>query len=524
MVPLLLLTACLERVTDVAVPLDPRFYAGGGHAANPGAAAERLGPPWADVSGETRPVVLTLQTTEDGAIQIDVVVPDATAPGGLKRIGRIEGAEESVTLHVPLDVTSFSVEAFQDPESDGPSPSDPWGGATIDMAAVSGPVALVLVASARPAPGGASGGGAGPGGGDGGVVEPWREITGLRRIPFVGSISSPVEGEIQVDITEPDPGAPGGQNRVGQVRLPEAGAFTLDVPADRTKFRIEAFVDLAGDGPTADDPYAELTVVVAEINAEIVQLTLVAGSRGAQGSGGVGAPGGAPAAGPSEAPWSGGTGATRRFVAVVEGEASGELQVDVSEVDASAPGGQKRVGRLHLPAGGRTIEFDVPVEVTRFRIEAFTDIDHDGPTANDAWAGLDVDAKNFASPPPLRLEVGARGRPSAPAEAPPPSGGSPTDIPAITLGGAVKRRLDLPVMVDIFAAGADGTGRKHLGKVEADGERWTARVVPNLGRIVVEAYQDPAGDGPSKGDPTFRYPKPIEVGAEPIAGIDLVLP
>jgi hypothetical protein len=48
--------------------------------------------------------------------------------------------------------------------------------------------------------------------------------------------------------------------------------------------------------------------------------------------------------------------------------------------------------------------------------------------------------------------------------------------------------------------------------------------VPNLGRIVVEAYQDPAGDGPSKGDPTFRYPKPIEVGAEPIAGIDLVLP
>lgn len=528
MVPLLLLTACLERVTDVAVPLDPRFYAGAGDAENPGAASERLGLPWDGVTGETRQVTFTLETAAEGSIQLDVIEPDAAAPGGVKRVGRVEGAADTVTLAVPVAVTTFSVEAFQDPDGDGPSPADPYASVPVDMNAVTGPVLLKLVAGARPSPDGAgAGGGPGPSGGDGGVVEPWRDITGPPRVEFLAAVTSPIDGEIQIDITEPAPSEPGGQRRVGQVRLPESGAFTLDVPTDREKFRMEAFVDQAGDGPTADDPYAELTVVVATIKSDIVQLTLVPGSRGAAGSGGAPQPGaGSPAGGPggpSEAPWAGQPGPTRRFTASVAGEWEGELQVDVSEPDSSAPGGQKRVGQLHLRDGG-DIVIQVPLAVNGFRVEVFADAKHDGPTAEDPWGALDVSADAIGTPAMITLAVGSRGKPSAPAAAPAPAGGAPADIPYVTVGGSVSSRLALPVFVDLFSAPSASGARKHLGKVEAKQGKWSARVIPDLGPIVIEAYQDPTGDGPSKGDPAMVYAKPVVVGKTSITGLDLTLP
>jgi len=121
--------------------------------------------------------------------------------------------------------------------------------------------------------------------------------------------------------------------------------------------------------------------------------------------------------------------------------------------------------------------------------------------------------------------VGARGKASAPAAPPGAEGSAAANIPSVTLSGKVTVRLDLPVKIDIFAAGAaGGSARKHLGKVDAVGGAWSAKVVPRLGGIVIEAYQDPGGDGPTKGDPVARYPGVVTVGDASIAGLDLTLP
>ena len=65
----------------MAVPLDPRFYAGGGEADNPSGAGERLGPPWEGVEGAHVPVIFTVETPGEGSVQFDVIEADAAAPG-----------------------------------------------------------------------------------------------------------------------------------------------------------------------------------------------------------------------------------------------------------------------------------------------------------------------------------------------------------------------------------------------------------------------------------------------------------
>ena len=285
MLPLTLLIACIERVTDVAVPLDPAFYVGGGGAESPSGAQGALGLPWDSVLGEKSELTFQIISLLEAAAQFDVVIPDAAAAGGLKRVGRVETQETTITLSVPIAVTTFTIEVFQDPAGDGPSSDDPYATQTVDVAAAraSGKsVPVNLVGGARPAPSEAGGGGGG-----GGEAAPWLGFVG-ETVTFTAEVLSSEDGEIQVDVAEADASAPGGQRRVGQVRLPQSGAFTLEVPRSVTQFRIEAFQDRESDGPSTDDPYAELTTVVSTLTAEPVRINLVAGSRGAAGTGGAG--------------------------------------------------------------------------------------------------------------------------------------------------------------------------------------------------------------------------------------------
>ncbi|GDX82953.1 hypothetical protein LBMAG42_47640 [Deltaproteobacteria bacterium] len=526
MLPLFALIGCIERVTDVAVPLDPAFYEGGGGADNPSGAASALGIPWNGTPGEKVDVVFAIASPTEGAIQFDVVVPDAAAPGGVKRIGRVESQELTVTLSVPKTVPTFTIEVFQDPGSDGPSDDDPYATQSVDVAAAlaaGAPIAVTLVLGARPAPSEA-----GPGGG-GGVAEPWAGATG-EVVTFTAEILTDDEGEIQVDFAEFDPTAPGGQKRVGQVRLPGTGAFTVDVPKTVEKFRIEAFQDREGDGPTTDDPYAELTTVVASISAEPVRLQLVAGSRGAAGSGGAGPGpgdpgpggggpgGGAPGGGPGGAPWESYEGARVEFTATIVAPALGEVQIDVNEPDASAPGGQKRVGQLRL-MGSAPFAFKVPADFVSFRIEAFQDPDHDGPSPTDPFAELTVTPATVANNPTLTLAVGSRGQPTAPA--PQPGGEVPTG-PTVKVSGKVGLPGKAKVKVDIFKpAIAAGKGRDHVKTVDAVGGKWEALLTPGLGTVEVEAYEDLTSNGPSPDDPKAYAASTVVVGTEPLTGVDL---
>ena len=543
MFPLLLLSACIERVTDVAVPLDPAFYAGGGEAENPSGAKDALGIPWADATGEKTDVQFTITgAAPEQAVQIDVVEADAAAPGGNKRLGRVETTTGSATLSVPKAVKSFSIEVFADPSQDGPSADDPYAAVVVDMGQVgSAPVAISLVVGARPAAGngGGGGGGVGPGGGSGGAQEPWSGYAG-ETVVFTGELSSTDDGEIQVDVAEFDATQPGGQKRVGQLRLSGAGAFTLEVPKTLEKFRIEAFQDREGDGPSTDDPYAELVTVVAQITAEPVALNLVAGSRGSAGSGGGAPPGGAPGGGgPTpgggvEAPWSTWTGSSTTFHATVVAPGTGEVQVDVNEPDPKAQGGQKRVGQVRLQGSG-TLEFKVPSTVSSFRLEAFQDPGHDGPSETDPYAELTVKAAELSATPTLTLVAGARGQPAGPGEgegagarapaAPPPEQDTMPTGPAVKLSGKLNVKRAVPVIIDLFQpAEAAGKGRKHLYKLKPNGKTWSALVPQGIGPLEIDAYQDLSGDGPSGDDPQVHYSSPIVVKTTDLSDLDLTLP
>lgn len=519
MVALLLLNACIERITDVAVPLDPRFYAGGGDAANPSGAAGQLGVPWDGVSGERTDVTFVLSGTEAGTVQLDVTTPNAKSAGGVERIGRLESTEPSLTLSVPAAVKTFTVEIFQDPGQDGPSADDPYATLEVDMAALpAGPIPVALVVGARPAAvGGAAGGG-------GGAVEPWTGVTG-DKVEFAAVIFSDAEGEVQVDVAVPDPSQPGGQARVGQLRLPVPGAFTLQVPTSVASFRLEAFQDQAGDGPDQTDPYAELTVQVASIGTEPVPLTLVAGSRGAAGSGGSGpGPGDAGAGGgPAPEPWADHTGSKRSLKVTIVVPAAGEVQVDVNEPDAQAKGGQRRVGERRLQGSG-DFTLQVPESVASFKLEAFQDPGHDGPSESDPYAERTVGAADFAGGVTLTLVAGSRGRPGQPAPAPAAPAEAAPAPDTVLLSGKVTAASAGLVVVDIFEAGAaGGKARKHLYKVEAVEGVWTVRVPKNLGAIEVDAYQDPGKDGPGRDDPQGRYASTLVVEAKDVTGIDLAL-
>lgn len=62
----------------------------------------------------------------------------------------------------------------------------------------------------------------------------------------------------------------------------------------------------------------------------------------------------------------------------------------------------------------------------------------------------------------------------------------------------------------------------HYEPIAALGE-WVAFAPVNAGEIRVVAFLDQAGDGASSDDPGAAWPEPVEVGSDPITGIDLVL-
>ncbi len=523
MLPLLLTIACMERVTDRAIPLDPRFYEGGSDADNPGAGSGQLGVPWANEAGEKVELSFAITGHEPGTVQLDVVVEDAAAPGGLKRLGRVEGTESPLMLSVPTSVSAFTAEVFQDVTQDGPSDDDPYATLKVDLNALpEGPIPVVLVVGARPVP---TGGGP-EGGGGGGMAEPWAGYSG-ETVTFNAVILSDDEGAIQVDFAEIDAASPGGQKRVGQLRLPIVGAVSVEVPKSLEKFRIEAFQDRDGDGPLGDDPYAELTTIVASIGATPVTLQLVVGSRGQAGSGGAGEGAGpvGPGGGP-QAPWEGMSGPTVTFAADIVVATPGEIQIDVNQADPTAPGGQKRVGQVRLMGAG-PVSFPVPTSVSSFSILAFQDLDHNGPGGDEPSAELTVAAADVQTRAKLTLVAGGRRQPGSPSTpGPPPSEGVPAipSGPSVELSGAVRATAKQKVVIDIFQAGASGgSARKHLYKTETNSPSWELRVPTRLGAIEIEAYQDAAGDGP-KGDVVTRYAGSVVVSESDLKGLDLALP
>jgi len=241
------------------------------------------------------------------------------------------------------------------------------------------------------------------------------------RVKVQGRIRSDKILPVDLDLWKVDPRSPGNREHLGKIPLTLPGDFTLEVPQDLGGLQVEAFHDLAADGPTNDDPFGAAMLQVAAADLSGVDITLVPGARGqtTTPSGGAngpvhaeappGAPGGPqvpganpgspppgspppdgspqPTGGPAAPPdpFAGNTGArvTLRGT-LVYADPAATIDIDVFKTDPQGPGGRAFVGKYKEIAG--YFELKLPVSLGQVTLEAFIDKAGDGPTPGDPLA------------------------------------------------------------------------------------------------------------------------------------------
>ena len=299
----------LERVTGVAVPLDPAYTA---NASDDGE-GNGTAAPFASARGDM--VVISGVVTGEGLaadMPVDVTVqrPDAAAAGGMKSEGKIMlDGPGPFTLRAPAGLGELSLQAFQDPDTDGPGGQDPFGQISVVVGAVDQTdLVITLVAGGRgvgggpehvEAPPGAPGGvphagGAGgvptgspaspgaPGGaangpahqavspgvvphGEGtpvgpppvgrpspGAMPPFAEL-GADPVTLTVELRCQPCKTIDLDLFIDDPGRRGGRRHIGKLKE-SSGTVKIEAPRGYGRVYLEAFSDLNGDGPGMGDP------------------------------------------------------------------------------------------------------------------------------------------------------------------------------------------------------------------------------------------------------------------------------
>ena len=277
------LSGCLlERVTGEEIPLDPRFYAAVEEARGTADQGGGSSMPFSSVKTDKVWVSGTVTSEDDMAIDIDIRIPDLSAPGGMVGKGKLllERPGE-FKLAVPKNLGSLELQAFQDIDSDGPNASDPFAQKTISVEgeAIEG-VELILIAGAR---------GAAPVHQEVAPEQSGEVPKGIPENPdpFGGAAGNRVElsGEIRcaqpcsgvdLDLFVPDEQSPGGRKMLGKMKLQE-GPYVIMVPENFGLLVLEAFVDFDANGPGVGDlmgVYAKNPVRIADSSISNIDLSL----------------------------------------------------------------------------------------------------------------------------------------------------------------------------------------------------------------------------------------------------------
>ena len=274
--------ACLERVTGEDVPLDSRFYAAEDNPADQNEENdEGASTPFSSEKEDSVTISGLVSSELDMAVDLDVRVPNPSAPGGMERKGKIlldNPGEFSVD--VPKNIGLIEFEVFQDINSDGPSGEDPSGKITfmVEEDNISD-LEIKLVIGAR---------GVGPTHQE---VAP-EEGTALRKgIPDNPDPFNGIEGErielmgrlvcencdrIDLDIFTPDDGSSSGRKMLGKMKFP-VGEYIILVPENYGVILLEAFVDMDGNGPSKDDLmgiFAQNPIQIGTENLSGIDITL----------------------------------------------------------------------------------------------------------------------------------------------------------------------------------------------------------------------------------------------------------
>lgn len=280
----LALLGCLEKTTGEFVPLDPAYTAGhdnGSADPNKGGTGDGV---WTDLKEHRLHIVGVVKSADSSPVQIDVNIddPSATGSNGQSRVGALHLNEPGpFDFYAPEDIGVIHLQAFQDPEVDGPGESDPFARTDIVPAGKEPPpIVLELKVGARGQPDGMPGapppGGDpnAPGGGQGGGTGP--QPAGAN--PFTGvtdfvTVSGTVKGPstpMVVDFFKVDPAGQGGRTHLFKTETSD-GTWSVKFPRAYGAVLIEAFVDPQHDGPTSGDPMVScpcnpLTIAGADVS------------------------------------------------------------------------------------------------------------------------------------------------------------------------------------------------------------------------------------------------------------------
>ncbi len=282
MIVSLLLYACLEHVTGEEVALDPRYYLAVEEERGSSAEGGGSSTPFSSLKVEKIRVSGMIVSENDMSIDIDVRVPDPSAPGGMAGKGKIllERPGEFELL-VPKELGQLELQAFQDIDSDGPNGEDPFAQVFLDIAVQPlENVEIVLVAGARGAapehsvalPGSPNELGAG-------IPEnpdPFGGIAG-DRLEMKGNLICNDCPRIDLDLFRPDDTSPGGRKMLGKMKL-NPGEYVIMVPKNFGPLVLEAFIDFKEDGPGDGDmmgSFKENPVVIGEENISDIDIELV---------------------------------------------------------------------------------------------------------------------------------------------------------------------------------------------------------------------------------------------------------
>ena len=313
-----------------------------------------------------------------GVLESSVVYPiqlDLRSAETLAVLGKWTAQEQGeFSMKVPANLGLLQFQVFQDLEDDGPSDADPFGVADVEVGESDVSFGtLVLLEGGKLLLAEQMGHTSLEGGGEAGPFSdhdgPWTRID--------AAVTSDQGGLVTVDLRVPDKSLPGGNRRLGGFAWEGPGQRHLEVPAGLGLLVLEAFQDPGADGPSDLDPYftAELEVGTKPLSLEV---PLVVGARG-QPRGGAKKGGGSVFAGVGEDGIQ-----ISGEIRLDEGlELEGLLDLDVFSVDANAPGGRRYVGKLKVSAG--PFSFRVPRTIPALELEAFLDVDADGPTPGDVF-------------------------------------------------------------------------------------------------------------------------------------------
>ncbi len=351
-----------------------------------GHAQDKPAGPFDDHQGKMVVISGTLAGVEAGSVDLDLRLMDPEAPGGQSYIGKfVEAGSGSFSLSVPESLGTLSIQAFQDQTGDGPTDDDPFGSLEVEVAdvAMSGLVLTLTVGGkARLASS------MGHGDGEGAQSSPFSDHEGSWTT-VSGSLSGVVDGQVDVDLRVPDVSAEGGNRQLGKLMLAVTGGqYEIRVPQGLGPLMLEVFQDQTGDGPSVDDPYAAATLSIGEVSTVSQDLALVVGARGTPGSGG----------GQPSGPSGGGTvfsdlgtdpvmvsGTVDLSSAVLE--VVGKIQIDL-DVFSQAPdseAGRTLAGKLKVNPNSPGFRFQVPRDAGLLELEAYVDVDGDGPTPGDPF-------------------------------------------------------------------------------------------------------------------------------------------